>query len=114
MLIDGATRLLSFADAPSGAMVINWTTPAFAAAVEAMPKLKALEVTLREASVTLIVAVPAAATRALATVALRFVESPNIVGKGDPFHSISELLVKPVPVAIKVNEGTPATTQSFP
>ena len=71
---------------PSGAMVTNPTTPAVAAAGEAMPKGREFDVKPREASVTEIVADPATATSVLDTVAFRPVESPYLVGSGAPFH----------------------------
>jgi hypothetical protein len=67
-------------------MVTNWMTPAVAAAGEAMPKGRELDVKPNEASVTEIVADPATDANVLDTVAFRSVESPYTVGSGVPFH----------------------------
>jgi hypothetical protein len=54
--IAGSTRLSSFAGEPSGATVTIEITPEFAAAAEAIPKGRALEIT--ELFCTVIWAVP--------------------------------------------------------
>ena len=59
-------------------------------------------------------AVPGLITNVLGTVAARFALEPNCVGRVVPFHSMTEALVKPVPLARSVNPLTPATTQFVP
>jgi hypothetical protein len=110
----GATRLSSLAGVPSGATVIICTTPAVAAAGEAMPKGREFEDAPEAGSYTEMFTVPGAATRALVTVAARPALVPNCVGKALPFHSTTEVLGKPVPVARSVKPGVPATIQLFP
>jgi hypothetical protein len=53
-LIDGKTRLSSFAGDPSGAAVTNATTPAVAAAGDAIPNGSGFEVAFVELSFTAI------------------------------------------------------------
>jgi len=82
--MDGATRLLLFAGVPSGAAVISATTPAVAAAGDAIPKGSEFEVVPESA--TVIAIVPGVATMALVTCAANPVLDPNWVASALPFH----------------------------
>lgn len=112
VLMEGAIALSSFAGEPSGATVMSWTTPAVAAAGEAIPNGSELEAVPE--SVTVMVAVPGVTAKSLEMVAFRLVGSPNCVGNGDPFQVTTEDEVNPEPFSRSVNPGTPATTQLFP
>jgi hypothetical protein len=61
--------------------------------------------------VTVIGAVPAAAMREADTVAVNWVEEPNVVLSGVPFQFTVAPLRKLVPLTVKVNPEPPAVAQ---
>jgi len=52
--------------------------------------------------------VPGSATRLAGILALICVVEPNVVPRRTPFHVIWVVLVKPLPLAVRVNPGLPA------
>jgi hypothetical protein len=78
---------------PSLAVVMSATTPAVAAAGDAIGRMRLLE--LARESVTVIVAFPGAAMSELETDAARSLLSPNCVDNTLPFQFTSEVFVKP-------------------
>ena len=106
MLTDGATRLSPFAGEPSVATVMRATTPAVAAAGEAIARTTALE--FLPESLAVIVAFPGATMSELDTEAAISVASPNCVGSGFPFQFTTAELVKPVPFSRSVKAPWPA------
>jgi|SRR5438094_9465428 len=104
--MEGATRLSPFAHEPSEATVIRVTTPAVAAAGEAIGNTAAFDVAPESTTVT--VALPGVAIREAETVAAKSVLSPNCVGRGFPLQLTTAELVKPVPFTRRVNDPWPA------
>jgi len=104
--MEGATRLSPFAGEPSIAAVMRATTPAVAAAADAIGRTTASEIVLEFA--TVIVAFPGTVVRELETDAAKSVLSANCVGSGFPFQLMADELVKPVPFTRSVKEPCPA------
>jgi len=73
-----------------------------------MPKGIAFEVTPDDESFTVTLMAPGAAIREAETAAARSVLSPNVVARGVPFHSITEDVVNPLPLARSVKALSPA------
>jgi hypothetical protein len=93
-LMDAATALSSFAAEPSGAILINCTTPAVAAAGDRIGKTAALEASPLEVSATVILADPGAATNDAGICTLRNWSLWKTVARGFPFHSTTQVPVK--------------------
>ena len=107
-LIEAATRLSPFPAEPSGAMLINCTKPAVAAAGDKMLNAYLSDLFPDKVSRTAIWAEPAVLIFALSIETFRNSELTNSVAIGFPFHSTSELLVKFDPTTWSVNGSPPA------
>jgi len=66
------------------------------------------EVAPDDGSMTVILAVPGYAIREADTAAAKSVVSPKVVPSGDPFHSITDEVVNPLPLARSVKAPSPA------
>ena len=104
--MEGATRLSPLAGVPSVAAVTSATTPAVAAAGEAIASTTKFEDA--PGSFTVMVAFPGAEIRELDTDAARSVLSPNCVGSEWPFQATTDDSVNPIPFTRRVNDPWPA------
>src|SRR5450432_778610 len=59
---------------------------------------------------TVTLALPVFATRLAGTTAVNWVELPKAVARPAPFHCTVELLVKPVPLTVRLKAEAPAVT----
>jgi hypothetical protein len=64
-----------------------------------------------EEFLTVIDAVPGAATLAAGTIAVSCVAETNVVVRAEPFHKTVEVELKLVPFTVKVNEPLPAVVE---